>query len=84
MASFERHCVRGIEARRERIGELLERSLMLVAALTPHIGYDRAAEIAKRAHREGSTLKEAALASGHVTEKQFDDWVRPADMVRPK
>ena len=84
MASFERYCVRGIEAHRERIAELMERSLMLVTALTPHIGYDRAAEIAKRAHRDGSTLKQAALASGHVTEAQFDDWVRPGDMVRPK
>jgi fumarate hydratase class II len=81
MASFERHCVRGIEARRERIAELLERSLMLVTALTPHIGYDRAAEIAKRAHREGSTLREAALGSGHVSAEQFDAWVRPGEMV---
>jgi len=81
MASFERHCVRGIEARRERIAELLERSLMLVTALTPHIGYDRAAEIAKRAQREGSTLREAAVASGYVSAEQFDAWVRPGEMV---
>ena len=83
MASFEEHCVRGIEANRERIAELMERSLMLVTALTPHIGYDRAAEIAKRAHHDGSTLKQAALALGYVTESEFDLWVRPADMTRP-
>ncbi len=83
MASFETHCVRGIEANRERIGELLERSLMLVTALAPHIGYDRAAEIAKRAHHEGSTLREAALTLGYVSAADFDQWVRPEDMVRP-
>ncbi len=81
MASFEEHCVRGIEPNRERIGELLARSLMLVTALAPHIGYDRAAEIAKKAHKEGSTLREAARALGYVTEKDFDAWVRPGDMV---
>jgi fumarate hydratase, class II len=83
MVSFEAHCVRGIEAKRERIGELLERSLMLVTALTPHIGYDRAAEIAKRAHHEGSTLRQAALALGYVSADDFDRWVRPAEMVGP-
>jgi len=83
MTSFEAHCVRGIEANRARIGELMERSLMLVTALTPHIGYDRAAEIAKQAHRQGSTLKAAAVALGYVTESDFDTWVRPADMARP-
>ncbi len=60
---------------------MLSQSLMLVTALNPHIGYDRAAEIAKKAHREGSTLKAAAVATGYVTEAQFDAWVRPADMV---
>jgi fumarate hydratase class II len=60
---------------------LLRRSLMLVTALTPHIGYDRAAEIAKKAHHEGTTLREAALALGHVSEAQFDEWVRPERMV---
>ncbi len=84
MASFEEHCVRGIEANRERIAELLGRSLMLVTALTPHIGYDRAAEIAKRAHRDGSTLKQAALALGYVTEAEFGLWVRAAEMIHPK
>jgi fumarate hydratase class II len=81
MGSFETHCVQGIEAKRERIAELLERSLMLVTALAPHIGYDRAAEIAKKAHHEGSTLREAALALGHVTLEQFDQWVQPAGML---
>ncbi|MDD5300231.1 MAG: class II fumarate hydratase [Gallionella sp.] len=84
MASFEEHCVRGIEANRERIREQMERSLMLVTALTPHIGYDRAAEIAKCAHRDGSTLKQAALALGYVTEADFDRWVQAAEMVHPK
>jgi fumarate hydratase, class II len=84
MTSFEEYCVRGIEANRGRIAELMERSLMLVTALTPHIGYDRAAEIAKRAHHDGSTLKQAALALGYVTEQDFERWVRPADMVHPK
>ncbi|MFC5300957.1 class II fumarate hydratase [Azospira restricta] len=83
MASFERHCVRGIEAQRERIAELVERSLMLVTALTPHIGYDKAAEIAHRADREGTTLKEAALALGYVSAAQYDEWVVPAAMTGP-
>ena len=81
MNSFEAHCVRGIEADRERIGELLERSLMLVTALAPHIGYDRAAEIAKRAHHDGGTLREAAQALGHVTPEDFDRWVKPDEMT---
>jgi len=83
MASFDRHCARGISANRERIQQLLDRSLMLVTALAPHIGYDRAAEIAKRAHRDGSTLREAALALGDVSAADFDRWVQPAAMVRP-
>jgi fumarate hydratase class II len=83
-ASFDRHCAQGIEPNRGRIAELVERSLMLVTALAPHIGYDRAAEIAKRAHRDGATLRDAALASGHVTPADFDRWVRAADMVGPK
>lgn len=84
MASFDRHCARGIQARPQRIDELLEGSLMLVTALAPHIGYDRAAEIAKRAHREGSTLRQAALASGWVSEEEFELWVRPQDMTGPR
>ena len=83
MASFEEYCVRGIEANHGRITELVERSLMLVTALVPHIGYDRAAEIAKRAHRDGSTLKQAALALGHVTAEDFDRWIQVADMTHP-
>ncbi len=83
MASFEEHCARGIEANKARIEELLERSLMLVTALTPHIGYDRAAEIAKRAHHDGCTLRESALALGYVTAEDFDRWVIPAEMVKP-
>jgi fumarate hydratase class II len=83
MASFEEHCVRGIVANPARIAEQMERSLMLVTALTPHIGYDRAAEIAKRAHHDGSTLKQAAVALGYVNEGDFDRWVIPAEMVHP-
>jgi fumarate hydratase class II len=79
--SFEEHCARGIEADRTRIGELVQRSLMLVTALNPHIGYDKAAQIAKAAHKKGSSLREAALASGWVTGEQFDAWVKPEDMV---
>ena len=79
--SFEEHCARGIEADRARIGELVDRSLMLVTALNPHIGYDKAAKIAKAAHAQGSSLKEAALASGFVTAEQFEAWVRPEAMV---
>ncbi|MDP1636742.1 MAG: class II fumarate hydratase [Candidatus Nitrotoga sp.] len=81
MASFEEHCVSGIQANHERIAELMERSLMLVTALTPHIGYDKAAEIAKQAHRDGGTLKQTALVLGYVTEEQFDCWVQPAKMT---
>ena len=79
--SFEEHCVRGIEPDAGRIRELLERSLMLVTALSPHIGSDRAAEIAKKAHREGSTLRAAALALGYVSAADFDRWVRPETMT---
>jgi fumarate hydratase class II len=81
MVSFDEHCAVGIEPNRERIDELLRRSLMLVTALNPHIGYDKAAQIAKKAHKEGTTLREAALALGHVTPEQFDEWVRPEQMV---
>ena len=81
MASFEEHCVSGIQANHERIAELMERSLMLVTALTPHIGYDKAAEIAKQAHRDGGTLKQTALILGYVTEEEFDCWVQPAKMT---
>jgi fumarate hydratase class II len=81
MASFEEHCVRGIRAHRQRLAELLDKSLMLVTALAPHIGYDRAAEIAKLAHRDGLTLKQAASSLHYVSEEDFDRWVRPAQMI---
>jgi fumarate hydratase class II len=83
MRSFEQHCASGIEPRRERIAELMERSLMLVTALTPHIGYDRAAQIAKQAQHQGVTLRDAALALGFVTPEQFDLWINPLAMTRP-
>ena len=81
MTSFNAHCAVGIEPRRERIAQLLSQSLMLVTALNPHLGYDKAALIARKAHQEGSTLREAALASGYVTPEQFDAWVVPAEMA---
>ena len=81
MQSFNDHCAVGIEPNRERIAELVNRSLMLVTALNPHIGYDKAAAIAKQAHRSGSSLRDAALASGHLTAAQFDAWVKPETMV---
>ncbi|WP_232429418.1 class II fumarate hydratase [Noviherbaspirillum autotrophicum] len=83
MQSFDTHCARGIEANRERIAQLMERSLMLVTALAPHIGYDRAAQIAKQAHRTGTTLKQAALELGFVSEADFERWVRPQEMTGP-
>ena len=83
MVSFDTHCVQGIEANLDRIAELMERSLMLVTALAPHIGYDRAAQIAKLAQHDGLTLKQAALQLGFVTEEQFDAWIVPIDMTRP-
>ena len=81
MRSFNDHCAVGIEPNRERIDELVERSLMLVTALNPHNGYDKAATIAKKAHQEGSTLRAAAIASGHLTAQQFDAWVVAKNMV---
>ncbi len=81
MASFEANTARGIEPDRERIAALLHGSLMLVTALAPRIGYDRAAEIAKKAHREDTGLREAAVALGYVSEAQYDEWVRPERMV---
>jgi fumarate hydratase class II len=81
--SFDRHCARGIEPNLDRIHDNLARSLMLVTALNPHIGYDKAAKIAKKAHKEGTTLREAALALGYVTDEQFTAWVRPEHMLGP-
>jgi fumarate hydratase class II len=83
MHSFERHCVQGISANRERISDLMARSLMLVTALVPHIGYDKAAEIAKRASHENTSLKQAALALGYVTAEDYERWVVPASMTHP-
>ena len=81
--SFNDNCAVGIEPNRERIAELVGASLMLVTALNPHIGYDKAAFIAKKAHQEGSSLRAAAIASGYVTGEQFDAWVMPARMTHP-
>ncbi|HYN27013.1 MAG TPA: class II fumarate hydratase [Burkholderiales bacterium] len=79
--SFNDNCAAGIEPNRERIEKSVRESLMLVTALNPHIGYDKAAQIAKKAYQEGTTLKEAAVKLGYVTAAQFDQWVRPEDMV---
>ena len=81
MVSFNDHCAVGIEPNIDRIAELVSRSLMLVTALNTHIGYDKAAYIAKKAHKEGTSLRDAAIASGHVTGEQFDQWVVPEHMV---
>jgi fumarate hydratase class II len=82
-ASFDEHCARGIEPERAEIARKLDTSLMLVTALSPHIGYDAAAKIAKHAHAHGQTLREAAVALGLVTGEQFDAWVMPEQMVGP-
>lgn len=79
--SFEHNCAYGIEANLPKLKENMEKSLMLVTALNPYIGYDNAAKIAKKAHKEGTTLKEAALALGLLTEEQYKEWVDPAKMV---
>ena len=79
--SFDENCAIGIEPNHERLKMHLENSLMLVTALNPHIGYDNAAKIAKKAHKEGTTLREAALDLGLLTNEQFDEWVRPEDMI---
>ena len=79
--SFNDNCAVGISADEQRIDQLMRNSLMLVTALNPHIGYDKAAQIAKKAHKEGTTLKQAALSLGYVTAEQFDQWVRPEAMV---
>ena len=79
--NFDEHCAVGIEANMGRIDQLMRDSLMLVTALNPHIGYEKAAAIAKNAHKKGTTLKDSALQLGYLTAKQFDEWVRPEDMV---
>jgi len=82
-ARFTEFCVEGLEPDLQQIRRHLENSLMLVTALNPHIGYDRAAEVAKKAHKEGTTLRESAIALGHLTGEEFDAAVRPDEMTRP-
>ena len=82
--AFIDNCVVGIQANVDRISQLRDKSLMLVAALNPRIGYDNAAKTAKKAHKEGTTLKEATISLGLLTEEQFTQWVRPEDMLGPK
>jgi len=83
-ASFLDNCIAGTEANEERIGALMRESLMLVTALNPHIGYDNAAQVAKKAYAENTTLKQAAVELGLLTEEQFDEWVRPEEMIGPR
>ena len=82
--SFADNCVVGIEANTSRIDKLMNESLMLVTALNPHIGYDKAAKIAKKAHADGTTLKEAGMELGLLTEEQFAQWIVPSDMIKPR
>lgn len=82
--TFTANCVNGIQANTDRIAKIMNESLMLVTALNPHIGYDKAAKIAKTAHKNGTTLKEEAIKLGYLTEEQFKEWVRPEDMLGPK
>jgi fumarate hydratase class II len=82
--SFTDNCIVGIQANEERINKLLNESLMLVTALNPHIGYDNAAKIAKKAHADGTTLKEAGIELKMLTEAQFDKWIKPREMIKPK
>lgn len=81
--SFNEHCLIGIQANRPQIQKHLENSLMLVTALNPHIGYDKAAKIAKTAHQNGTTLKEEAVKLGYMTAEKFDQVVRPEEMIGP-
>eukprot|EP00746_Dinoflagellata_sp_MGD_P010437 gnl/MRDRNA2_/MRDRNA2_121543_c0_seq1.p1 gnl/MRDRNA2_/MRDRNA2_121543_c0~~gnl/MRDRNA2_/MRDRNA2_121543_c0_seq1.p1 ORF type:complete len:575 (-),score=145.72 gnl/MRDRNA2_/MRDRNA2_121543_c0_seq1:68-1792(-) len=80
---FSKNCVEGIQPNTENIGKIMKESLMLVTSLNPHIGYDKAAKCAKKAHKEGTTLKEAAMSLGFLTSEQFDMWVRPEKMIGP-
>lgn len=81
--SFRKHCVAGIEPNRTRIESNKAESLMLVTALNSKIGYDKAAQIAKKAHKEGTKLKDAAISLGYLTSEQFDEWVRAENMLAP-
>jgi fumarate hydratase class II len=83
IGSFITNCLNGLKPDKEVIARHVENSLMLVTALAPHIGYDKSADIAKNAHKLGSTLKDAAIKSGYVTAEQFDAWVKPSDMIGP-
>ncbi|HEY8962720.1 MAG TPA: class II fumarate hydratase, partial [Luteolibacter sp.] len=83
MGSFAEHCLAGLTVNQERVDAHVANSLMLVTALNPHVGYDKAAEIAKKAHRDGISLREAAIASGYLTGEQFDAWVVAEKMTRP-
>ena len=82
--SFNKNCVIGIQANTDRIQKLMNESLMLVTALNPYIGYDKAAAIAKKAHKEGTTLLESALKLGYLNEAQFKEWVKPENMLGPE
>src|SRR5699024_5036435 len=84
MQTYNYTCAVGIETIEENIGRFLKNSLMLVTALNPHIGYENAAKIAKNAHEKGLTLKESAIESGLLTEDQFDEWIKPEDMIQSK
>jgi fumarate hydratase class II len=81
--SFDRHCAQGLEPNLAVIRRHVEESLMLVTALNPHIGYEKSAAIALAAHREGASLRDSAVQSGHLTAEEFDQWVRPEKMARP-
>ncbi|XP_049317703.1 fumarate hydratase, mitochondrial [Bactrocera dorsalis] len=82
--TFTCNCIKDIQPNKDRINKIMNESLMLVTALNPHIGYDKAAQIAKTAHKNGTTLKEEAINLGYLTEQQFNDWVKPQDMLGPK
>ena len=82
--SFTDNCVSGIEANEDRIQKLMNESLMLVTALNPHIGYDNAAKIAKKAHADGTSLQQAGIDLGLLNEEQFKEWIKPEEMVKPK
>jgi len=81
--NFANYCIKGLKANKERIKNLLNNSLMLVTALSPKVGYDNAAKIAKKAHKNGTTLKEESIKSGLITEKEYDKIVNPKKMIKP-
>src|SRR5699024_890941 len=84
MVMFNDNCAVGIKRLEENVHSILNTSLLLVTALNLHIGYEKAAQIAKNAHEKGITLKESAVESGHLTAEQFDEWIKPEDMTEPK